>query len=186
MQEVNSLPQLYRYDMTSKQTTSCGALYTFSDANDMAYDPVRNMVYVTSGFYVFQFDVSKLTTGGLNWYTDSRDISGLTGQPTSNAVTVVDGDVYFLGMTWNGLNLYKIPINQTTGAFTSPEIVLSGLPVSTDSMASELDYDSSKELFYVTDAANRLYSFDWDGNVTLIDTLGDGLDFNGLAIVPAA
>ncbi len=31
------------------------------------YDPVNHMIYVTSGFYVFQFDVSKLDPSGLNW-----------------------------------------------------------------------------------------------------------------------
>ena len=48
-----------------------------------------------------------------------------------------------------------------------------------------MDYDSYRDLFYVTDAGGRLYSFDLEGNVTVIDTLPTGYDMNGLAIVPA-
>lgn len=64
-------------------------------------------------------------------------------------------------------------------------MVISNLAVNTNAYKSEMAYDSSRELFYVTDAANRLYSFDLQGNVTSIDTLGDGIDINGLGIAPA-
>lgn len=39
------------------------------------------MIYVTSGFYVFQFDVSKLDPSGLNWAAGYRDISTLREYP---------------------------------------------------------------------------------------------------------
>ena len=40
--------------------------------NDLSYDPVNHMIYVTSGFNVFQFDVSKLDPSGLNWAAGYR------------------------------------------------------------------------------------------------------------------
>lgn len=185
--EDTSLPYLYRYDLVSKQITNYGQLYTFGGGSDLAYDPVKNLVYVISGFYVFQFDVSKLTTDSLNYSSDYRDISGLTGMPTTHALTVVDSDVYFLGKGYYGCNLYKISIDSLTGAMLgTPEAVCSDLAVSTDAYKSEMAYDSSSGLFYVTDAANRIYTFDMEGNVTLVDILGDGIDLNGLAIAPAA
>lgn len=181
-----SLPMLYSYDPVTKQSVYYGQLYTFGEVNDMAYDPVGNMIYVTSGFYVFQFDVSRLTTASLNWYSEYRDISSLSGIPSTHGVTFANGSVYFLGKGYYGCNLYRIALDATTGVMSSPELVISDLAVSTDSKATELAYDSSRDVFYVTDAADRLYSFDWKGNVTLIDSLGDGLDINGLAIaVPA-
>ena len=48
-----------------------------------------------------------------------------------------------------------------------------------------MDYDPTTGLFYVTDSAHRLYSFDETGAITLIDTVGGGLDLNGLTIAPA-
>ena len=73
----------------------------------------------------------------------------------------------------------------TVSVTGTPEVVISNLAVNTNAYKSEMAYDSSRELFYVTDAANRLYSFDLQGNVTSIDTLGDGIDINGLGIAPA-
>lgn len=181
------LPLLYRYDMVSKQSVSYGKLNTFSMGNDLSYDPVNHMIYVTSGFYVFQFDVSKLDPSGLNWAAGYRDISTLRDIPTTHAVVAVGNDVYFLGKGYYyGCNLYKITTDEVTHALTgTPEVVISNLAVNTNAYKSEMAYDSSRELFYVTDAANRLYSFDLQGNVTSIDTLGDGIDINGLGIAPA-
>ena len=181
------LPLLYRYDMVSKQSVSYGKLNTFSMGNDLSYDPVNHMIYVTSGFYVFQFDVSKLDPSGLNWAAGYRDISTLRDTPTTHAVVAVGNDVYFLGKGYYyGCNLYKITTDEVTHALTgTPEVVISNLAVNTNAYKSEMAYDSSRELFYVTDAANRLYSFDLQGNVTSIDTLGDGIDINGLGIAPA-
>ena len=48
-----------------------------------------------------------------------------------------------------------------------------------------MDYDPTTGLFYVTDSVHRLYSFDETGAITLIDTVGGGLDLNGLTIAPA-
>lgn len=180
------LPVLYRYDMVSKQTVSYGRLYTFGQAYDMSYDPVNHMVYVISGFMVFQFDVSKLDPNSLNWYTGYRDISNMTGIPTTHAVAVVGSDIYFLAKGYSGCNLYKLATDEVThGLAGSPEVVIKNLPVNTNAYDSEMAYDSSRELFYVTDAASRLYSFDLQGNVTEIDILGDGIDINGIGITPA-
>ncbi|MCI5994095.1 MAG: hypothetical protein MRZ24_08690 [Clostridiales bacterium] len=53
------------------------------------------------------------------------------------------------------------------------------------SAKTEMAYDSSLGLFYITDASNNIYTLDMSGSVELVDILGDGIDLNGLAIIPA-
>lgn len=171
-------PELYRYDMTTKKSTGLGDLYVFiGGASDMAYDPVNRLIYIVSGFYVFQFEVDKLKPGEFNNYAGYLDTSKVQ-MPESNlhAVTCKDGMVYFLGSS-NGATLYCVD-----DGLKNP-VKVRDVAVNTVSGECEMDYDETTQKFYLTDAGDRLYSFEENGDtVTPIDMLGDGIDINGLVI----
>ena len=64
--------------------------------------------------------------------------------------------------------------------------MLEGFEVSLVDGATDISYDASTELFYLSDAGHNIYTMDMDGNVEAVDILGTGIDINGLAIFPAA
>ena len=66
------------------------------------------------------------------------------------------------------------------------ERLATDIDINTVTSFCEMDYCSDNGLFYVTDAGNNLYEMDMSGNVKMLDQLGNGLDINGLAILPAA
>lgn len=174
-------PELFRYDFTTKQSTSMGWMECGTGCNGIAYDKENNIIYAGGGFYVYAFEVSKMQAGttvskGGNYFLDSDYL-------TVQDLAVVGDKVYYLGN-----DLYT----STTKVFcfdantmTNRTLVVDDLQVNTVAGKTEMDYDSYRGLFYVTDAGGRLYSFDLEGNVTAIDTLPVGYDMNGLAIVPA-
>ena len=167
------------YDLTSKQTTLKIQVYTFSDANDLAYDPVNKVLYVVAGFYLFQFNPSRMDPTQLNYWTAYRDMSGMTNIPSPRTVACKDGNVYVLARGYGNTELIRADVDLTT--FTK----LAEVDLMVENRLNEMDYDPTTGLFYVTDSAHRLYSFDETGAITLIDTVGGGLDLNGLTIVPA-
>ena len=173
------LPYIYYYDLTSKQTTLKGQVYTFTDANDLAYDPVNKVLYVVAGFYLFQFNPSRMDPTQLNYWTAYRDMSGMTNIPSPRTVACKDGNVYVLARGYGNTELIRADVDLTT--FTK----LAEVDLMVENRLNEMDYDPTTGLFYVTDSAHRLYSFDETGAITLIDTVGGGLDLNGLTIVPA-
>ena len=173
------LPYIYYYDLTSKQTTLKGQVYTFSDANDLAYDPVNKVLYVVAGFYLFQFNPSRMDPTQLNYWTAYRDMSGMTNIPSPRTVACKDGNVYVLARGYGNTELIRADVDLTT--FTK----LAEVDLMVENRLNEMDYDPTTGLFYVTDSAHRLYSFDETGAITLIDTVGGGLDLNGLTIAPA-
>ena len=93
------------------------------------------------------------------------------------------GAVYYIG---NDYYTSETKLVKYSDKYLSDrQVLFTGLEINTVAGKTELGYDSYCGLFYATDAADRLYSFDTSGNVTAIDVLGDGIDLNGLAIVPA-
>ena len=173
------LPYIYYYDLTSKQTTLKGQVYTFTDANDLAYDPVNKVLYVVAGFYLFQFNPSRMDPTQLNYWTAYRNMSGMTNIPSPRTVACKDGNVYVLARGYGNTELIRADVDLTT--FTK----LAEVDLMVENRLNEMDYDPTTGLFYVTDSAHRLYSFDETGAITLIDTVGGGLDLNGLTIAPA-
>ena len=98
-------------------------------------------------------------------------------------VFCVDGAVYTIG---NALYTSSTMLAKYSSAdMNDRQVLLNGIDVNTVAGKSEVSYDSSRNLIYMTDAADRLYSVSLDGTVTPIDMVGDGIDVNGLAIVPA-
>lgn len=175
--DEGTFPSLYRYDLTTKKATYLGDLEVFiGNVSDMAYDPVNKLIYVVSGFYVFQFEEHRLRTDDLNKYSGYLDTSK-ADMPlsTMHAVTCKDGFVYFLGSD-NGASLYRV--NDEFKELT----FIRNVGVNTVSGKCEMAYDSRTELFYLTDAGDRLYSFSGDGDT--VNMVGDGWDINGLAINP--
>ena len=173
-------PELYRFDLSTKSSVSMGWLHVFiGGASDMAYDPVNELLYVVSGFYIFQFEEDRLRAGDVNGYSGYLDTSRLE-IPLSHmhAVTCKEGLIYFLGSD-NSSTLYSV-----TDRFRDLRTVRS-VGVNTVSGKCEMAYDANTSRFYLTDAGDRLYSFTEEGeDVTLIDILGNGWDMNGLAINP--
>ena len=172
---------LYRFDLLTKQTTSMGQLYTFSTPTGLAYDEVNNLIYVTAGFYLFQFDVANLDPSGFNYYTNymmDSDYCKLTG------VACIDGAVYTIGNDFYS----SIPqmMKYSDKYLGDRTVILEGYDVPVVDGKTDLSYDASTELFYLTDAGHNIYEMDLNGNVTPVDILGGGIDLNGLAIIPAA
>ena len=172
---------LYRYDILSRQTTNMGQLSLFSVPSGLAYDAANNLIYVTAGFYLFQFEVDKLDPTALNNfsnYTMDSDNCTLAG------VTCIDGAVYTIGN-----DLYNsIPqmMKYSDKYLGDRSVILSDFDLSLVDGATDFSYDPSSELFYLTDAGHNIYSMDMSGNVESVDILGSGIDLNGLAIIPAA
>ena len=91
-----------------------------------------------------------------------------------------EGNVYYVGNDWGPVALGKTDKYLGSGTTLATNIDLSVVPGKT-----EMAYDSSVGLFYITDAASNIYTLAMDGTVERVDILGDGIDMNGLAIVPA-
>ena len=176
----SSFSDLYRFDFTTKQSTLITTLYTWNPLKGIAYDAQNNLLYAVAGFYLFQFDLSKVEAGSLSYYSNymlDYDYCTLQG------VVCIDGAVYYIGNDYYTSETKLVKYSDKY--LTDRQVLVTGLGVNTVAGKTELSYDSSRELFYVTDAADRLYAFTVDGTVTPIDVLGDNIDINGLAIAPA-
>jgi hypothetical protein len=171
---------LYRYDILTQQTSVLTGLDLFSPPTGLAYDAENNLIYATAGFYVFQYDLGKLNpeiTNYSNLVMDS-DYCTLAG------VTCIDGAVYTIG---NDLyNSVPQMMKYSNKYLNDRSVLLSGFDLSLVDGATDFSYDSSSDLFYLTDAGHNIYTMDWDGNIEYVDILGGGIDLNGLAIFPAA
>ena len=172
---------LYRFDLLTQQVSPMGQLYLFSPPSGLAYDPVNNMIYATSGFYIFQFQMDKLNPNDFNQYTNymmDSDYCTLTG------VVCIDGAVYTFG---NDYYTSAPKMMKYSDKYLSDRtVMLEGFNASLVDGATDISYDASSELFYLSDAGHTLYTMGMDGNVETVDILGNGIDINGLAIFPAA
>ena len=172
---------LYRFDLLTKQISPMGQLYLFGVPSGLAYDSVNNLIYATSGFYIFQFDMTKLDPNDFNQYTNymmDSDYCTLTG------ITCIDGAVYSFG---NDYYTSAPKMMKYSDKYLSDRsVMLEGFDASLVDGATDISYDASADLFYITDAGHNIYTLDWDGNVEAVDILGEGLDMYGLAIFPAA
>ncbi len=183
-------PQLYHYNLDTKTSTRKGTLeVNIGNAADMAYDSKNGLIYVVSGFYIYQFEASKIQPDSLNHASATFDTTAASlGLPALHAVACKDGWVYFLANN-NQNKLYKINDKLQLTSLVS----LGDVAVNTASGKSEMAYDAGTDTFYLTDAADKLYSLKITDNgtndnnkvdVTPIDVLGTGIDINGLAIWP--
>ena len=172
---------LYRFDLLTQQSSLLGQIYTFTVPSGLSYDAESGLVYVTAGFYIFQFDLAKLDPANFNYYTNyimDEEYCNLVG------TVCIDGAVYTIGND----NYSAIPhlIRYPDKYLGERSVVLEGFDLSLVDGATDFSYDASADLFYVTDAGHNIYTMDWNGNVEAVDILGNGIDLNGLAIFPAA
>ena len=172
---------LYRYDILSQQTTNMGQLSLFSVPTGLAYDAEGGLIYVTAGFYLFQFEVDKLDATAFNNYSNyimDSDPCNLAG------VACIDGAVYTIGS-----NLYSSApqmMKYSDKYLSDRSVILRDFDISLVDGATDFSYDPSSELFYLTDAGHNIYTMDMSGHVEAVDILGTGIDLNGLAIIPGA
>ena len=172
---------LYRFDLLTQQVSPMGQLYLFGIPSGLAYDPVNNLIYATSGFYIFQFDLGKLDPYDFNQYTNymmDSDYCTLTG------IVCIDGAVYSFGNDYYS-SAPKM-MKYSSKYLDDRQVILEGFNASLVDGATDISYDASTELFYLTDAGHNIYTMDMEGNVEAVDILGNGIDLNGLAIFPAA
>ena len=204
--EIGYSYYLYRYDFTSKQSVEMGQLEAWTGVDGIAYDAQNDLLYAVGGFYLFQYNMANWKQGEYNSYSNyvmDSDYSTLAG------VAVVDGAVYVLGNDY----YTSVPqlIKYSDKYLSDRQVYVKGFDLNVVAGATDLAYDAGSGLFYVTDAGHNIYSFDlnqryvtgqktyyhdtvWDYltrdvysvPVVSVDMLGDGIDLNGLAIVPAA
>ena len=172
---------LYRFDLLTQQSSTLGQIYCFTVPTGLSYDPSSDMIYVTAGFYIFQFRLSDLDPANFNYYTNylmDSDYCNLTGTVT------IDGAVYTIGS--DNYSAVTHLMRYSDKYLSDRTVLLRDFDLSLVSGATDFSYDASVDLFYITDAGHTLYTMDWDGNVESVDILGEGIDMNGLAIFPAA
>ena len=172
---------LYRYDILTQATTLLGQLSLFSVPTGLGYDAKNGLIYVTAGFYLFQFELDKLDASAFNNYTNytmDSDYCTLAG------VQCIDGAVYTIGNEY--YNSIPQMMKYSNKYLNDRSVILSGFDISLVDGATDFSYDPSSDLFYLADAGHNIYTMDWDGTVESVDILGNGIDINGFAIVPAA
>jgi uncharacterized repeat protein (TIGR02543 family) len=168
---------LYRFDLTSKQSIPMGQLGLWFDPTGLAYDAENGLFYATAGFYIFLFQEDALDAAGFNNpanYVMDSDYCTLTG------VSVINGAVYTFG---NDYYSSAPKMMRYSDMYLSDRtVVMEGFNMSFVAGATDIAYDGMREVFYMTDAGHNIYALDMMGNVEEIGILGDGLDLNGLAV----
>lgn len=176
--DTGSYPGIYRYDFVTGQSTFLGNAVAWTGCSDIAYDKDNNFLYVVGGFYLFQYDLSK-ADGTLMSYSaymmDSEYIA-------HSGIAIVDGAVYVVGTDL--YNSTPLLVKYSDKYLSDRTVVKRGVNVNIKAGVTEMDYDASTGLFYLTDGLNRIYAMDKDGNATFVDTLADSIELRGLAIDP--
>ena len=170
---------LYRFDFLTKQSSLLGQLYTFTEPAGIAYDAASDMLYVAGGFYIFQFEVSKLNAADFNMYTNyvmDSDNCTLSG------VICIDGAIYTFGNEY--VNSRSQMMKYSDKYLTDRTVVLSDFNLNFVPGACDISYEPNSQLIYMADAGNTIFSMDLQGNVKTVDILGSGIDLNGFAIDP--
>lgn len=179
--EIDYTNYLYRYDFLTKQHTELCWIEAWGGVDDLAYDAERNLLYVVGGFYLFQYDLSKLQLGTINFYSSfmqDSDFCTLAGVEVDE-----DGNVYTIGTSYYDSSV--IVRRYDAYYLSNATAIVNGVAVNVVAGATDMAYDAGSGLFYLTDAGNIIYTMDMDGNVEMVDILGDGIDMNGLTIIPA-
>ena len=178
VQEIGYNYYLYRFDFTTRRSTELTQIEAWTGVDGIAYDKDNNFLYAVGGFYLFQYDLSNLDssyTSYSNYIMDS-DYCTLTG------VAVVDGAVYTFGNDYYS----SVPqmMRYSDKYLSDRTVVLSDLGISLVPGSTDVAYEPASGLFYFADAGHLIHTMDMEGNVTVVDVLGDGLDLYGLAIKP--
>lgn len=174
-------PCIYRYDLMTRLNTFLGCVNAaIVNYSDIAYDEANDILYVTNGYYISGFILSRLST--------AQPLSPFREQllyDTPHAIAVADGTLYAVvrEYTVNGTfsSLMTVDFNSNTGEYYS--YVKRGLAVDSANNVCEMDYNPATGTLFFSDALNCVYSISLDGEtVTPIDCVGDVLEIKGIAI----
>ena len=179
-EDGGAFPLLYRYDIKNANSVFLGQLQTDVQVYTLAYDDVNDVVYLGGGYYLYQFYVPSLQAEQLNAYICVGFDNDYTRVHT---VACVDGTAYVLGKRYEESMLIKVDLNMQNYEVLNT----TDLNANTVEQSCEMSYSSATGKFYVTDAANNLYSFtlpDADGvtNYQQIDLVGGGIPVGGLGV----
>ncbi len=180
-----NLNRLCSYDLATGSLTNLTNLEAFFELSGIAYDAKNNYLYGVGGFYIFQYDLSQLSSGSssLNYSTFVMDSDYIT----FNSIAVKDETVYGVGTNMGATASVMVSYDKNLGNRT---VVSADIGLNTMVGKTEMAYDSSIGKFYITDVTDSLYTMALaeGGKVTLesVDKLGEGLVFSGLAVKPGA
>lgn len=172
---------LYRYDLLTQETTFVTQLAAFTDCADIAYDSENNLLYMVGGFYLYQYDLSNVNPEYTNYVTYMMDADTMT----LAGVEVVDGAVYTMG---TDLYSNRVMMAKYSDKYLNDRtVVKDGVNLAVVPGKTDMAYDPSSNLFYLTDAGHTIYTMDLNAeNLTTVDILGEGIDLCGFTIIPPA
>ena len=168
---------LYRFDLTTNRSTYLTQLNAFGDCTGLAYDAQNDLLYLTSGFYLFQYNMADLDSTGMTMYSNyvmDSDYCTLTG------VAAVDGKVYTFGNDYYSSAPKMMCYSDKY--LSDRTVVVEDIGVTLVAGATDITYDPSTQLFYLADPGHTIWTVDLSGNAQTVDILGDGIDMNGFAI----
>ena len=181
--------KLYSYSFETDEMTFLTRLITLGNLKGIAYDEVNNLLYCIDGFYILQYDLSKVDpNGGALWYAGYVMDADYA---TLNGIAVVDETVYYTGTNWDATSTMLMSYDKY---FSTRTVISRDVGMNTLDEKTEMAYDSSIGKFYISDVMNNLYTMEiingaegsYDVEIEPIDKVGDGLTFSGLAIKAAA
>lgn len=186
----NTTEYLYSYDFASEQSSVIAPLEMWTPpVEGMSYDRENNLLYVLGGFYLYQYNLAKLSD--LN-PGDSLRLSGYMMDPDYGNVTAVaaadDGYVYYTATDYSGAVTSLKRVDKLLHS-ENIEIIKQDLGFNTAHGHTEMAYDSSIGKFYITDVTDNLYIMTVNGVNDVVfepvDCIGSGLKISGMAIKTA-
>lgn len=178
---TNYYPKLYKMDLNSQGITEIGYVpMIIGPANDMTYDPFTNVIYITSGLYIYAVDPdsgSVITSVNVN-------------NSSTHAITAVNGYIYLVTNEGSNKNVISeidtsVVFNASNGSIIRPwehykEIGVLN-PMINTSLKSTMEYDYASKKAYIT-ADDSLYTIELNtGKTEKVDELYElcGMTFKG-------
>lgn len=181
-------PVLYKFDMDSKILTPMGSLQVFTvGASDVYYDAKTDCLYMTCGFYVFEYWLPSLKAGELNG--PSRFLEDTSGQICSVAGTA-DGKLFYLVNAYGEVYMREIT-RDGSGMNMVYRPTITGMTAARGT--TEMTFDDKTQTFFITNPSDELYTItmadlekgDWSTSKSVAaKLLGDaaGYSVSGFAI----
>ena len=167
----NYYPKLYKMDLQSYTPKEVGYVgMQIGPANDMTYDPFSELIYITSGFYIYAVDPE----------TGTVITSVNMNNNETHGITATNGYVYLVGNDGSGNStLYRIDTDRiltaNNGDVLSPngdyDMVGALSPSIHTSRDSNIEINFANRNVYIT-ADDKIYSLDiMNGKVEEIDSV---------------
>lgn len=177
---ANYYPKLYKMDVQSYTPKEVGYVgMQIGPANDMTYDPFSELIYITSGFYIYVVDP------GTGEVVTSVNISN----NSTYGLTATNGYIYLVANDGYGNStLYRIDTNriltarngETLYLNTDYDVIGELTPSIHTTKDSKVEINFANRTVYVT-ADDKLYSLNIEnGNISEIDSVPT---INGLGFI---